>query len=159
MTAEKQYLWNYEKIYSGSTEADLISSSSPVIIGRYGQNGQTGPEGRGISSITEHYQVSSSNTTPPSTWWTPGVSSGSMPVTTTTNKYLWNYETITYTSGTPATEDTEKRVIGTHGSTGTNTGIVWLYKRATSTPVKPTATLVYNFSTGKITNSTADLAG
>ena len=36
--------------------------------------------------------------------------------TTTTNKYLWNYETITYTDG--STQDTTKRVIGTHGATG-----------------------------------------
>ena len=33
-----------------------------------------------------------------------------------TNKYLWNYETITYTNNT--TKDTEKRVIGVYGDKG-----------------------------------------
>ncbi len=111
MTATNQYLWNYEVI-KGSNNA-ILNTTTPVIIGRYGQNGSNGSNGQngvGITSITEHYQVSSSNTTPPSTW-------SDTPVNTdTTNKYLWNYETITYTNG--STEDTDKRVIGTHGATG-----------------------------------------
>lgn len=35
---------------------------------------------------------------------------------TESNKYLWNYETITYTNGT--TVDTTKRVIGVYGNKG-----------------------------------------
>ena len=35
---------------------------------------------------------------------------------TTTNKYLWNYERITYTNNT--TSDSKKRVIGVYGNTG-----------------------------------------
>ena len=103
----KPYLWNYEKTYSGST---VISTTTPVIIGHYGVNGDTG---RGISQITEHYQISDSASTAPTKWVdTP-------PVTTTAKPYLWNYETITYTSGTPATEDTSPRVIGTQGTSVT----------------------------------------
>ena len=111
MTSTNQYLWNYEIVY-GSDDA-IISTSDPVIIGRYGQNGANGTngnDGRGISSITEHYAVSSSNTTAPNSW------SDTMVNTTTTNRYLWNYETILYTDGN--TEDSTKRVIGTHGEKG-----------------------------------------
>ena len=38
---------------------------------------------------------------------------------TATNKYLWNYETITYSNNT--TTNTSKRVIGVYGDKG-NTG-------------------------------------
>ena len=57
ITADKQYLWNYE-IVTGS-DGSNISISDPVIIGRYGQNGSTGAAGRGIKSITEYYDISS----------------------------------------------------------------------------------------------------
>lgn len=116
ITASKKYLWNYEKI----TYTDNSSSStSPCIIGVYGDKGQTGntgatgPTGNGIKSITEYYQISTSNTTAPTTWLT------TVPTLTATNKYLWNYEKITYTNGTSV--DTAKRVIGVYGDKG-NTG-------------------------------------
>lgn len=103
-TAEKKYLWNYERItYSDNTFSDTI----PVIIGNYSANG------RGIQSITEYYKVSSSST---------GVSntdSGwnvSMPTMDETNKYLWNYELITYTDNT--TSKTTAVIIGVYGERG-----------------------------------------
>lgn len=109
MTEHYPYLWTYEVIIG--SDGSTISSTEPMIIGRYGRDGDAAAEGRGILSIAEHYQVSSSNTTPPTTW-------SDTPVTTdSTNKYLWNYETITYTDNT--SEDTQKRVIGTHGTPGT----------------------------------------
>lgn len=109
-----KYLWNYEVIkYTDGTTA---STSAPCIIGTYGDTGSkgdkgdTGATGNGIKSIAEHYAVSTSNSTTPTSW------SSSVPTLTTTNKYLWNYETITYTSG--STDDTSKRVIGVYGATG-----------------------------------------
>lgn len=110
-TEELPYLWNFNRIlYTDNTTED----STPAIIGNYskdGANGTNGEAGRGINSIAEHYGLSSDATTEPSEW------SDTMLVTTTTNKYLWNYETISYTDGT--TQDTSKRIIGTHGETGT----------------------------------------
>lgn len=104
MTTTNKYLWNYEIItYTDGSK----SETQKRVIGVYGNTGATG---KGISSITEYYAVSSSNTTAPATWSTSMVS------TTTANKYLWNYEKITYTDGT--SEDTIKRIIGTHGETG-----------------------------------------
>lgn len=111
-----KYLWNYEVIkYTDNTTA---STSTPCIIGTYGDTGtkgdkgDTGATGNGIKGIAEHYAVSTSNSTAPTSW------SDTVPTLTTTNKYLWNYETITYTSG--STADTSKRVIGVYGDKGTD---------------------------------------
>lgn len=81
--------------------------------GDRGPQGATGPTGNGISKIAEHYAVSTSNTTAPTAW------SATVPTMTATNKYLWNYETLTFTNG--STADTAKRVIGVYGDKG-NTG-------------------------------------
>ena len=109
ITSSKKYLWNYETItYTDNS----TTNTAPCIIGTYGDKGPTGDDGNGISSITEHYAVSSSNTTMPSTW------SDTVPAMTVVNKYLWNYETIKYTNGTSS--DTKKRVIGVYGDTGKN---------------------------------------
>lgn len=128
VSSTKKYLWNYEVV----TYTDNSTySTNPCIIGAYGETGATGPKGdtgdtgpqgptgstgatgNGISSIVEKYAVSTSNTTAPSSW------QNTPPTLTATNKYLWNYEIITYTNGT--TTDTSKRVIGVYGDKG-NTG-------------------------------------
>lgn len=110
VSATKKYLWNYEKItYTDNTE----KSTTPVIIGNYsanGTNGKDGSDGIGIKSIAEKYAVSTSNTIAPTTW------KDTPPQMTATNKYLWNYEIITYTNNT--TEETAKRVIGAYGDKG-----------------------------------------
>ena len=131
ITETKKYLWNYEKItYTDNS----VTTTTPCIIGVYGNKGATGEKGdkgdagdkgeqgekgdtgakgdtgNGIQSIQEYYQVSTSNVTAPTSWVT------SVPTLTATNKYLWNYERITYTDGT--SKDTAKRVIGVYGDKG-----------------------------------------
>lgn len=107
ITSSKRYLWNYETItYTDNSTTNTV----PVIIGVWGNTGSTGSTGKGIKSITEHYQVSTSNSTVPTSWVT------TVPTLTSTNKYLWNYETITYTDD--STSDTTKRVIGVYGDKG-----------------------------------------
>lgn len=114
MTSSDQFLWNYE-VVTGDDNSTL-SITDPVIIGRYGQDGATGAtgdSGKGITGITEYYLATSASdgvTTSTSGWTT------TVQATTTTNKYLWNYEVVTYTSGAPYTSD--PRIIGTHGDTG-----------------------------------------
>lgn len=126
VSSSKKYLWNYEIVkYTDGTTA---STTAPCIIGSYGDKGATGatgpqgPQGaagaagatgNGIKSIVEHYAVSASNTSTPTSW------SNTVPTMTVTNRYLWNYETITYTNNSVV--DTAKRVIGVYGNTG-NTG-------------------------------------
>lgn len=114
VSAAKKYLWNYEVVKY--TDGTVASTTAPCIIGSYGDRGSkgdkgdTGSTGNGIKSITEHYAVSTSNSTVPTSW------SSTVPTMTESNKYLWNYETITYTNGT--TVDTTKRVIGVYGNKG-----------------------------------------
>lgn len=114
VSASKKYLWNYEVVkYTDGTTA---STTAPCIIGTYGDTGakgdkgDTGGTGNGIKSITEHYAVSTSSSSAPTSWST------TVPTMTESNKYLWNYETITYTNNT--TNDTAKRVIGVYGNKG-----------------------------------------
>lgn len=123
VTATNKYLWNYEVIKY--TDGSVASTTTPCIIGAYGDKGATGPKGdkgttgatgatgKGIKSVTEHYAVSASNSTAPTSWST------TVPTMTSTNRYLWNYETIAYTDN--STSDTTKRVIGVYGDKG-NTG-------------------------------------
>ena len=90
-----------------------LSAVFTVVKVRSGRDGTDGTNGVGIKSITNKYAVSASNTTAPTSW------SDTVPTMTTTNRYLWNYEIVTYTNGT--TSETKKRVIGVYGNTG-NTG-------------------------------------
>ena len=86
-------------------------------------------DGIGIKSVKEYYAVSASNVTPPSLQsdW-----SETPKVTNTTNKYLWNYEVYTYSNGDA--KETTKRVIGTHGTTGsTGNGITSVTNRYLAT--------------------------
>ena len=109
-TTTNKYLWNYELIrYTDNS----TTTTTPVIIGTHGATGATGSAGKGISSITEYYLATSSasGVTTSTSGWTTTVQS-----TTTTNKYLWNYEVITYTDNTRYTGT--PRIIGTHGATG-----------------------------------------
>ena len=106
-TDAKKYLWNYEKI--AYTNGESVNTT-PKIIGMYSKDGINGADGVGISSITEYYARSTSNSTAPTSWST------TPPTLTSTYKYLWNYEKVTYTNGT--TKETEKRVIGVYGDKG-----------------------------------------
>lgn len=104
ISSSKKYLWNYEVI----TYTDAaISRTNPAVIGVYGETGDTGV---GIRSIVEYYSVSASNTAAPNVWTT------TVPTLTEINRYLWNFETITYTNG--STSSTVKKVIGVYGNTG-----------------------------------------
>lgn len=106
--ATKKYLWNYELItYTDNT----TSTTTPVIIGVFGN---TGNAGKGITSVTEYYlaTASSSGVTTATTGWTT-----TMQTLTEANRYLWNYELITYTDNTTTTID--PIIIGVYGDTGT----------------------------------------
>ena len=124
ISSSKKYLWNYEVIkYTNNTYS---SPTQPIIIGSFGNDGKPGADGkpgtdgtdgRGISKIENFYKVSASSTgvaIGDSDWG----AAGEMKTTTETNKYLWNYEKITYTKGDPSY--TQPRIIGTHGTKGSN---------------------------------------
>ena len=147
MTSSKQFLWNYE-VSIGSNGATL-NTTSPVIIGRYGQDGNQGVAGKGIESIVEWYQISNDKINPPETPSAAGTGYSNTPIPTTqVNPYLWNYEVISYTSGDPTI--TSARVIGTHGEDGLNQATINVYKRSSIQPNKPDG-ITYTFSTGDFT--------
>lgn len=109
------YIWTKSVItYTDNTNI----TTNPICVtgskGNDGTDGKDGAAGVGIKSVTEYYQISASNTTVPTTWLT------TVPTLTAVNKYLWNYEVITYTDNT--TFNTLKRVIGVYGDKGATGG-------------------------------------
>ncbi len=111
ITSTNKYLWNYEEVtFSDSTS----QNTTPVIVGVYGDTGDTG---RSVISVTEYYLATSANSgvTRSTDGWTT-----EMQATTTTNKYLWNYEKVDWNTGTTPTY-VEPIIIGVHGSDGTST--------------------------------------
>ena len=101
----KRFLWNYERIVY---TIDEPITTVPAVVGVWGKEGKSG---RGIASIVEHYAISSSNTSAPTTGW-----SDTFVAPTKEKPYLWNYETINYTDG--KSEDTNKAIIGMRGADG-----------------------------------------
>lgn len=96
----KKYLWNYEKI--NYTNGQSVNTS-PAIIGMYSS------DGKGISSVTEEYGLSTSQLTQPSTW------QSTLPTMSASNKYLWNRETIKYSDNTTKTN---VHIIAVYGDKG-----------------------------------------
>lgn len=76
-------------------------------------DGAKGSDGKGISTIIHHYLVTNVTVgvTTNTTGWKTSPSS-----VTTTNKYLWYYQTINYTTGSPT--NTTPTIIGVYGDTG-----------------------------------------
>lgn len=159
LDATNKYLWNYEKV----TSSDGTSVSTPPAV-----IGTLSVDGVGISSVTEYYLVSSSSTgitTSTAGWAT------TPQLTTTTNKYLWNYEKVTYSNGNVV--NSTPVVIGTHGETGpqgvagtngTNgvTTYTWIRYADTATGVgisnDPTGKLYIGFAYNKTTAAESNIA-
>ena len=105
-----RYLWNYQIItYTNSSTKKI----GPRIIGTYGEKGNTGAAGKGISSITEYYLVTSesSGVTTSTSGWTTMIQS-----MTSDKRYLWNYRKTEYTTGNPT--NTTPCIIGVYGAKG-----------------------------------------
>lgn len=105
-----KYIWSKTITYldNGKTiESDAICIT--------GQKGQDGSDGKGIKTIVNYYLASSSSSgvTTSTSGWTTEVQS-----MTSTKKYLWNYERITYTDD--STTNTTPTIIGVFGKDGTN---------------------------------------
>lgn len=99
-----KYLWNKEEVYINDV---LTTTSAPQVIGTYSEDGV------GIKSIQEFYKKTSNDSVPQidNTWVekTP-------PVLDSTDRYLWNYEVITYTNNDTYTS--QPCLIGVHGKDG-----------------------------------------
>ena len=105
-----QYIWQRIKyIYP---DGGFIIDAPVCITGDKGDNGV------GVKEVKEYYAVSASDSEKPSEW------SVSIPELTATNKYLWNYEVITYTDN--SVTETAAGIIGVFGDDGK--GIEGIYE-------------------------------
>ena len=163
----------YLGVYTDNTQADSTDPTKyswSLIKGQKGDTGPQGPTGKGVSSITEYYALNNDSANAPSD------SSFSTGVKTPTesNKYVWNYELITYTDS--STSKTAKHIAATYGMTGSAgkgiTSIVDYYavNNSTTAPddgsfstavVTPTASnrYLWNYELTTYTDSTTSKTG
>lgn len=126
-TSSNRYLWNREVVSYSDGNTD---TTTPHIAAMYSQ------DGKGISSVTNQYAINNDSSTAPTSGW----QNNPIPPTEE-NKYLWNKETINYTSGNPTTTT---RIIGTFSKDGkdgvTITGTIVEYQQGDSGTTPPTGT-------------------
>lgn len=117
----------YATSSDGKTGFSVSDSTGKTYIGQYTdfkEDDSTNPSdyswtkikgdtGNGVSVITQHYLASSSlsGVTTSTSGWTEAVQTP-----TSSKRYLWNYQTTTYTDGTSA--NTTPHVIGVYGEKG-----------------------------------------
>ena len=101
-TSSNRYLWNMEKINYSDDSSKAVDKH---IVAIYGETGV------GLQSVENYYAVNNLTTAPADSAFSTDVKT-----TTSTNKYLWNYEVSVYSDGTR--HKTDKRIIGTYGDKG-----------------------------------------
>ena len=105
-----EYLWKQETItYEQTGKADTSITTSPIMIG------YSGVDGKSITGVINYYLASTNGSgivKDGNTWYTdPSKTNWN-----TTNKYLWNYEEITYSIGDSS--NTTPCIIGTYAADG-----------------------------------------
>lgn len=103
MTALDRYLWTYTKFTLG--DGSTVQTNRH-IISVYGDKGD---QGVGVANVVAHYQVCESPINAPAKW-------DKDRTLTPQYKYLWSYETFTFTNG--STVNTTPRLIGVYGDRG-----------------------------------------
>lgn len=143
----------YANSADGNTNFSTTYFSGAAYIGTYSDNTENdstdytkytwakikGDNGKGISSIVNYYLATpaSSGVTTSTSGWTTTVQS-----ITTTNKYLWNYEVITYTDNSTTT--TTPHIIGVYGNSGTDAEYYKLLPVIEKAEVNSSGTLAVN---------------
>lgn len=145
-------------IASGKTLSETIEAVIPVKlanntitvtkkfsfgVAKTGQTGQQGPQGNpgangtSITGVASKFKLNNSTTAPTidSSW------SDTPSAPTSSNKYLWSYEIITYSDST--TSNTAAHIVGTYGATG-SAGATWY----TGTAITGTSTTPTSYATG-----------
>ena len=143
INSTKKYLWNYEKVtYTNNS----TSTTTPTIIGAYGDTGPAGPKGAtggtgpqgpvgpigktgatGATGKTGNTGATGVGIKSITEYYLATSSSSGITTSTSgwttaiqtlesTKKYLWNYEKITYTNNT--TSSSTPVIIGTYGDKG-----------------------------------------
>ena len=108
-TQEQRYLWKFEYIYFSDGSVEVTDA---VNLSISGQDGIAGKDGVGLKSTVVTYGLSTSETTPPTSW------TAQVP-TLTKGKYLWTKTVWTYTDNTTET-GYQKTYIAKDGNNGTD---------------------------------------
>lgn len=111
-TSGKAHIAFYKSTTASGKLTGTCIAYSYAEKGEKGDKGDKGTTGNGISSITYYYATSTSQTQPST------ITSTSIPTLSTTNKYLWQKQVITYTDGTNKTNIALICVYGDKGNTG-----------------------------------------
>ena len=105
-----------------------------------------------ISTVVVQYALGTSSSVAPDSGW-----SATAPAWET-GKYMWQRTVTTYADSTPEVPHVSTSdptcIQGAGGASGLNVATVFLYKRADSTPAKPSADVVYTFSDGSMSGIT-----
>ena len=140
------WLWaqaktNYKRAEDGSA-AGSSYNYNVSYIGTDGEDGKDGKDGRSIVSITEYYKASAnaSGETAPSddSGWSTNPNTA-MSSWNEANKYLWNYEKITYSSGVTV-ERTTPQILAIwtkDGAAGKGIDSITNYYKVTDSNVAP----------------------
>nr|DAI04031.1 MAG TPA: tail protein [Caudoviricetes sp.] len=125
-----------------SVDDVTINKKFSFAVAKTGQTGQTGASGISITGVKMHYLATSaaSNVTTATSGWTDTIQT-----TDASKKYLWAYQTISYSSGNPT--NTAPAIIGTYGDRGQTgsqgvsiTGVTNYYLATTASTGVTTAT-------------------
>ena len=156
ITETKRYLWNYE--VTEFSNGDKSEPTTPKIIGVYGQKGTDGNDGVSIGGIVTYYHASTKDSgvsrTDPNITWSTNASTQKID---STKRYLWKYDEVNYTDGSTTYTDAYLAGVygqkGDNGVNGINTATLYLYKRSSSVPTKPTTESIYTFASKSLTGN------
>jgi len=140
-TSTNKYLWNFNR---NSRSNSTFDDSAVSLITQYVVDGTAG---RGISGITEKYQLgTSASTAPTGTWQTTLSGAGAI---SAANPYLWNQTTIAYSDSSTSTvvvtliaakgDEGYTPVKGTDYNDGKGTYISYIFKTVTTGTTAPGA--------------------
>ena len=143
--ASSKYVWNYQKMDWLDDGIPSITTTAPHIIATFSQDGAPG---QSLISVAQYYFASNSTQTPTGNFTTEVL------IPTVENKYIWNYELLTWdnwegVSGSTHATTTNKHIIAVYGDKGTSLSTVTnFYGSSTVNSATPT-----NYSTNAITPS------
>lgn len=116
-TSTNKYVWNYELLSwndNGTTSTTKTSKHIVAVYGDKGEQGDKGNTGKSLTSITEYYAINNSTSAPADSSFDTTVKAP-----TSTNKYLWNYELLSWNdNGTTSTTKTDKHIAAVYGDKG-----------------------------------------
>lgn len=121
-----------------------VNKKFSFAVAKTGQQGIQGETGVSVTGITSYFKLNNSTTAPTiDTSWSTSPSA-----TTSSNKYLWSYEKISYDNG--STSNTAAHIVATYAAPGSAGASTTWYSGTGITGTSTTATI---FSGSGVTNA------